>query len=471
MSKLESLYGAQRKRILLTVALVLAFAMLAVFMPAPQGLTNQGKIVSLLMIAAVITWCLEIVPVLVACAFFVMVQPVLGVAPLPAALSAFANPVVFFVFGMFCFSLALERCGLSERLALWLTLKSGGDTKRLLLFLMLFGSLASTILADIPVIAMLAPIAMLILESNGCDPRNNFGKSLLVGLPLACLIGGLGTPMGSGMNVMTIQFIKDLAGVSINFPQWTAIGFPAVLLITPCSWYVIVRIFPPEIQAMTTLAAIRERYRAIGPLRKDELLFLTLLLINVAAWFGEPWHKMPLAVMAVLGGTLFFLPGINLLDWSYARNKIGWEALFINGATCSLGMAMWKSGAAAWIGNAVLGNVLSLSIPALVILVGAFTVVIHLLVPNNPAMVAVFCPVVIAMAQSKGINPAVLAIPLGFSASAALLLPIDPVPLITYQYGHYKMFDWFKVGFPVSFIWIAVTALSVLTIGSWLGFL
>ena len=36
---------------------------------------------------------------------------------------------------------------------------------------------------------------------------------------------------------------------------------------------------------------------------------------------------------------------------------------------------------------------------------------IHLLVPNSTAIIAVFMPMVIALAQSKGINPAVLALP------------------------------------------------------------
>jgi solute carrier family 13 (sodium-dependent dicarboxylate transporter), member 2/3/5 len=379
----ESLGKTEHRRLVLISAIVLIFTVLAVFMPAPAGLTEHGKITLSLMFAAVATWCLNVMPILLASAFFVVIQPVLGVAPLSAALSLFANAIVFFVLGMFCFSLALGRCGLSERLALWGTLKSGGNTKMLLLYLMCFGALLSTVIADIPVIAMLAPIALLILQPNGCDPRKNFGKALLIGLPLAALIGGTGTPTGSAMNFMTIQFIKDLGGVNINFPQWTGIGFPTVVLLTPLAWNFVVRIFPPEVEMLSEFEAVKEKSAASGPLRRDEIVFIVLMLINVVAWFTEPWHKTPLPVMAVIGATLLFLPGVNLLDWSYARNRIGWEALFINGATCSLGMVMWKSGAAAWIGQAFLGSIMDLSVPALVALVSAFTVVAHLVVPNN----------------------------------------------------------------------------------------
>ena len=45
-----------------------------------------------------------------------------------------------------------------------------------------------------------------------------------------------------------------------------------------------------------------------------------------------------------------------------------------------------------------------------------------------------------------GITPAIPAIPLSFSVSAAVLLPLDSVSLVTYQAGYYKITDMFKPG-------------------------
>lgn len=459
------------KNRMLWLLVTIALFAFSYWLPEPEGLSFEGKIAITLMICAIIMWCTEVLPILITCSLFVILQPFVGVAKLPEALGAFANPVVFFVLGMFCFSLALERCGLSERIALFVSIKSNGDTHRLLLYLMMFGCVASAFIADIPVIAMLAPIALLIINSNDCDPCGNFGKSLLLGLPLSCLIGGIGTPMGSGMNIMSIQFLKDIAHIDINFVQWTCIGLPAALVITLCSWFVVVKLFPSEIRVIANLEAIKKQYNEKGALTSQEKLFIALLAANMVFWFTEPFHRVPIAIMAVLGGCLFFLPGIDLVDWKFARNRIGWEVLFVNGATCSLGMLMWHTGAASWIGEHLLGSFLELSTVSLILVVCLFTVIVHLVVPNNPALTAVFCPVVITMAMSKGMNPALLAIPLGFSASAALLLPIDPVPLTTYQYGYYKIFDWFKLGSVITVIWVIITCVAVMTIGSWLGFI
>ena len=70
-----------------------------------------------------------------------------------------------------------------------------------------------------------------------------------------------------------------------------------------------------------------------------------------------------------------------------------------------------------------------------------------------------------------GANPAALAIPMGFSVSAALLLPLDPVPLVTYPSGYYKMFDMFKPGCLISVVWVVVITLIMFAIAVPLGLL
>lgn len=459
------------KRRMLWFFVIIAVLLISYFTPAPQGLTFEGKMALTLMVCTIITWCTDVIPLLMSCAFFVLLQPIFGVAKLQEAIAVFANPVFFFVLGMFCFALALQKTGLSERIALLISIKSKGNTHRLLLYLMMFACVGSAFIADIPVIAMLAPIALLLINSNGCDPCGNFGKSLLIGIPMACLVGGIGTPMGSGMNVMTIQFLKDIAHVDINFVEWTCMGLPSAVTITFFAWFALTKLFPSEIPVIPNLEAVKENYRAKGPLTYQEKLYIVLLLVNFIFWFTEPYHKVPIAIMAVLGGSIFFFPGVDLLDWEYARNKISWEALFINGATFSLGLLICNTGAASWLGQTLFGSFTGLSTASLIIGVILFAIAMHVIVPNGPALIAIFAPVLIPFAVQLGINPMLLAIPLGFSASAALFLPVDPVPLITYQYGYYTMYDWFKLGSLVLVAWTAVICIVVMAVGSILGVL
>jgi sodium-dependent dicarboxylate transporter 2/3/5 len=208
---------------------------------------------------------------------------------------------------------------------------------------------------------------------------------------------------------------------------------------------------------------------ALGPITAKEIKWIAVIALLIITWLTEQFHKAPISVTATFGAALFFLPGINLLDWKSASSKVGWDVLLLIGASTSLGTALWDSGAATWIAGAALGGIQgSTQITALAVVI-IFTIVIHLLVPVNPAIVSVLTPTLAAFAAIKGVSPALLVVPMGFTVSATFLLPLDPVPLLTYVSGHYNMGDYFKAGWLLSVVWAAVIFILMMVLGGPLG--
>ena len=101
--------------------------------------------------------------------------------------------------------------------------------------------------------------------------------------------------------------------------------------------------------------------------------------------------------------------------------------------------------------------------------VSAFIVVIHLLVPVNPAIVAAMVPPIVLLATSTGQNPALYGLPVVFTASCAFLLPLDAVPLVTYGKGYYRMFDMLLPGAIISVAWVVLLTVLLLLIGPAIG--
>lgn len=441
-------------------------------LPAPDGLTPTGKKAIAMMLSAVLVWVFEVIPIAVSSILFTLLPVVAGIIPLPKVMAHFATPTVFFVFAMFCISIAFQNSGLNRRVVLWTSLRSRGNPTRLLFFLMMVSALLSTFLADIPVVAMMLPVAVLLLEKNRCEPgASPFGKAVMLGLPIACLIGGVGTPAGSAMNMLTIGLLQDTAKVHISFFEWMAIGMPMVLILTPVAWWVVIKVFPPEMDRLAGMELVEREYAELGPVTGREKLFFLILLVNFTLWCTDKIHGLPLPVVAVIGGSLFVLPRIQLIDWEQDKCRIGWDILMLIGASNALGMIIWEQGGASWIANACLGDISGLPLAGVIAAISIFTIVIHLLIPVNTAIVAVLLPALAALAGTMGVNPAVLAIPMGFSVSAALLLPLDPVPLVTYPAGFYKMFDMFKPGCFVSVVWVVVMTLVMFAVAIPLGLL
>ena len=439
-------------------------------LPTPEGLTPNGQYSIIFMLAAVLFWVTEALPIAFAAILFTVLPAIFHIAPLPKMMGNFATPTVFFVFAMFIVSIAFQNSGFSRRIVLWASVKSRGKPGKLLLYLMMAGGILSTILADIPVMAMLLPVALVILQKNDCmQGASSFGRAMMIGLPFACLIGGVGTPAGSSMNAMTIGMLKDTAGVNISFLEWACVGMPMVLILTPLAWFFTIKIYPPEMDNLVGMETVEEEYRRLGKLQSKEWKFLIILLINMTLWMTDKIHGIPLPIACVLGATVFLLPGVGLIDWGEDSHKIGWEVLMVVGSANSLGVLLWDQGAASWIAANCLGGIAGLPLWLMIAVISAFTVAVHLIIPVNTAIVAVMLPALVALAGTIGTNAAILAIPMGFSVSAALLLPLDPVSLVSYNSGYYKMGDMFKPGIFISIAWVIIMPLIMLAIARPIG--
>ena len=116
-----------------------------------------------------------------------------------------------------------------------------------------------------------------------------------------------------------------------------------------------------------------------------------------------------------------------------------------------------------------LGGIAGLPLWLMIAVISAFTVAVHLIIPVNTAIVAVMLPALVALAGTIGTNAAILAIPMGFSVSAALLLTLDTVSLVSYNSGYYKMGDMFKPGIFISIAWVIIMPLIMLAIARPIG--
>ena len=244
-----------------------------------------------------------------------------------------------------------------------------------------------------------------------------------------------------------------------------------VLVLTPLAWWFVIRAFPPEIGRLAGMELVEREYAGLGGLGRRESVFIAVLAVNFILWSTEKLHGIPLPVAAVIGCAIFSLPAVELLTWEQDKGRIGWDSLMLIGASNALGMAIWETGGAAWIAHACLGGVAGMPLAGVIAVISLFTVVIHLLIPVNTAIVAVLLPALAALAGTMGVNPAVLAIPMGFSVSAAFLLPLDAVPLVTYPAGYYRMYDMFKPGCLISVVWVVVMTLVMFAIAVPLGLL
>ncbi len=458
-----------QKRAAILLAILALFVALDI-LPTPDGLTLKGKRSLALILCTTLIWISNVLPLGLVAMGALLLMPVLKLCTLPQAADKFCEPVFFFMVANYVVANGLAVTGLDRRITLLLAIASKGNAKKLLFIFMMGAAILSMVLSDMGVVLMMLPIALMLLRATGCEPgKSNYGRAIMVGLPVAALIGGMGTPAGSATNVLSLTVLENTAGIQVTFTQWACLGVPIVLLLVPIVYKIVWCVYRPEITSLQGMENAQEQLRGLGQMKGQEKKFIAVMLLLILAWLTESVHGLPIAITTTLGALVFFLPGIDILNWENTKNAIMWDIILVVNSCSALGSVIWDSGAAAWIANDISVLLDGQSVVVMLIILGLVIAYAHLICPVNPALVSIFVPITCTIAAAQGLNPACLAIPIGFMVSAACLIPLDAIPLVCYGSGYFKMIEMFKSGVFIVFAWVLVVTLIMMTIAPMLG--
>ena len=468
-----------RNRIAGIAAAVIATT-IVLLLPTPEGLSPEGQRTAALFVGALILWGSEALPIAVTSLLTLAFQPLFGLVALGPALGNFMSPVFFFVLTMFIIALAWTKTGLARRFAWWMLSKAGTDATRVIYVFVIGSGTLSMIVSDVPAAAIFMAIALGIFAKLGIEPGSRFGKAIMIGIPIGALVGGVGTPAGSSINLLGLEIIVQQGGERIPFVNWMAVGIPMVAILLPLTAFVVAKLFPPEIENIGVMEDIEAERERMGRLSSGERKLIAIMSTMVVLWILSSWPTLfpevarPLAnvfLVAILGSVAMFLPGIRLFSWKEAQDATGWEVLMLIGAVTALGVVSRDSGLAQWLVDTLLSGLADWNTVVILLVISTFTVVIHLMLPINPVIPVVMIPPLMLLAEAAGLNPALFALPVIFTASCAFLLPLDAVPLVTFGKGYYKMFDMLPAGALVSVAWVIVMTVLLFVIGPFIGLL
>lgn len=141
------------------------------------------------------------------------------------------------------------------------------------------------------------------------------------------------------------------------------------------------------------------------------------------------------------------------------HRNIDYNLILIIVMSLALGLAMVKSGVAQVISHNII-NLFS-SFGPIGILTGVYAVTAILAAYiTNKAAVAIIFPVALSLAFDLGVNPMPFILVVAFASAANFMTPIGyQTNLMIYGPGSYKFKDFFKIGFPLTLIYMAGTLL------------
>ena len=173
---------------------------------------------------------------------------------------------------------------------------------------------------------------------------------------------------------------------------------------------------------------------------------------------GYTFGPYPVAHVAVVGSLLLVITGC--LEMNEAYEAINWNIIMLIAGMLGLGLAMEKSGGAAYLANSM-HQMLGTFGPHIALAGTYFIAMLLTEMVSNNAVAALMTPIAVSSAHALGCDPRPFIFAVMFAASASFSTPIGyQTNTMIYSAGGYRFVDFFKVGVPLNIIlWILATVM------------
>ncbi|MFH0968040.1 MAG: DASS family sodium-coupled anion symporter [Methanobacteriota archaeon] len=483
------------------ICLFLGLIMSGVILLMPRSffVTWEIQATAAVTVLMIIWWITEAIPIPATALIPLVGFPLFGVLAPAEASAPYADKTIFLFLGGFIIAAAMQKWNLHRRIALSIILRTGSSPKRIILGFMIATAFISLWISNTATAMMMIPIAIAIIGTLGFDTirdseknyeQMDFARALVISIAYAASIGGIGTIIGSPPNGIVIAQIKTLfpQAPTIGFMDWMAFGIPLVAIFIPLTWLWLIngpfRHLPNSLPH--SMDVIRSEQAKLGPISPGERWTLIVFLMTALMWIFSVTKKIgditipglnmivpgiDDSTIAMFGAILLFVLPVNLstreytMDWETAV-KIPWGILLLFGGGICLSKAFIKSGLA----NELVHQLTALNTLNVLILIILVAILVSLLteVTSNTAIASVMMPILAVASVSLMINPVILMLTAGLTASLAFMFPVATPPnAVAYSTGYLTMKDMMKTGFFLNFMGVVLIIMFMYTIILW----
>ncbi len=367
--------------------------------------------------------------------------------------TTFSSSVIWLMLGGFFLAAAMTKTKLDESL-FKLTIKmSGTNPRNLLIGLMLTTMLASMLMSNTATTAMVIAAVTPLLSSMG--KKSGIAKALLLGIPIAATIGGMGTIIGTPANAIATGAL-DHEGITIGFIDWMKFGAPVSIVLTAISCLVLIRLFIKDKTPISLNFLDKQNVVLSGSIILQRRIVLIVILVTITLWLTTAIHG--LTVASICAVPLVFLTLLGILDGKDVQG-LPWDTLLLVAGGLSLGVALEQSGLL----NYYAQKLISLEINnILLIIIFAFLTMFVSNIMSNTAASTVMIPLGLAILVGFKTEVALI---VALSASTAMFLPVSTPPnAIAYSTGLLEQKDFRLGGILIGLLGPALSILWVLLI-------
>ncbi|AOP33727.1 sodium:sulfate symporter [Leptospira tipperaryensis] len=376
----------------------------------------------------------------------------------PAAsvfLSSIADSSILLFLGGFVLAKASVKTGLDRFLANRVIRKFGTKSHQVLLGFMFTTGFISMWMSNTAttslMIALSYPLFQILPE------KEPFRKALLLGIPFAANIGGVGTPIGSPPNIIAMSLLKQ-QGISVSFGTWILFALPLVVILIISTWFLLLKLFPED-GSLELVVEFPEVEGGTGSYSFQVAAFI--FLGTVLLWFTENLHGIPAGVIALLPLILF--PAFGILN-EKDINSLEWSVLLLIAGGIAIGVGLQQSGMSLWFSDILKPITKPEYAVSVLFLLCILALLLSTFMSNTAAtnlLVPFAFPLSVIILPGSQVYLLEVCLGIALSASLAMSLPVSTPPnAIAYAVGGFEIRDMIKAGLPVGLFGLLLTLIG-----------
>ena len=441
------------------VAVMAAIVAIAWFGGTPEGLKPQVWQLFGIYLATIVGLVLKPFPVPITVLLGVATSSIL-LSNTKDVLAGYSNTALWLIFAAFALSVAFGKTGLGHRIAYHLVRLFGSTTLRLgyvTAFLDLILSPA-TPSNTARAAGIVYPINLSIAEAVGSYPGETAKKAgayLLQNGYFATKVTSFLFATAMAPNLLALDFITKLTGVSLNWAQWAAAMFVPgfiMLMLIPLIGYMYER---PSVKDIDNKKIAADGLAELGPMKASEKGLIVIALLAITGWILPTFDiKIDATAVAIVAMIATFVCGI--ISWDdLLKTKAAWNTLIWFGGILGLSSALTKGKFFEWLAKYLEAHMnFGLDPFMMLILISIISVVVRYFFASGTAYISAMLPVFLIVGINAGIDPTLLAfIMIGTNAYGGSVTHYGAAPgPIIFSAGYNNVKDWWTVGLMIAVV-------------------
>lgn len=440
--------------------LVLAAALLVLFLPAPAGAPAGFSAAAALTIFAIGFWAVGALPEYLTAVSFFLLAMIFKVAPAAVVFSGFSAGALWLVFGGLIIAAGVQRTGLGRRIAELLVSRLSSSYPRLITGVVLVSmALAFLMPSTMGRVLLLVPIFLALADRMGFEPGSNGRTGMVVAVALSSFLGPAAILPANVPNNVLAGTAEAYHGITITYFDYLLLHFPVLgVLKSALLVWLICRILPDRVRDDQAPPEARTK------LNREERNLAIILGFALAFFVTDTLHGIAPAWVSLAAGVACLMPMIAIVTPQGFRTDVQMGPLFYVAGILGLGALVATSGVGDFLSRLLLDavhlengadayNFFALS--AIGMMLG--------MVATMPGIPAILSPIAgdIAAVTGMTLEQVLMLQVLGFST---LVLPYQVPPvLVALQVGGVPVMQATRVTLPlVALTWVLLIPLDYL---------